>query len=616
MFYAISRMARKLPSVPVENQSDCHAAPNFQRSRESHILKSMLGLIVLAWALPLCAVSIPSPLRDVARSGLAIQRATPAGERLLDLDPSGLARLRAVSGKESVTLQDFPFAPGATGNLVLERFDVVSPEGRILVEGPDGETSLPLLRGTHFEGHLEGEPDSRVYVGVPGNFLVAILQTSAGLVYVGPDGPSEGPIQHVVRRSDSLRNALLAPLEWHCDSDELAPAPLGPRSEGAPESGLLAALSKPSAASLSALATSALKDAAVSIETDQELLAKFSGNVSSMTSYVTTLMAQISVIYERDVSVHLTVNLIQVWTTTDPYSKTDPRGQLDEVGDWWHANRPKSSYPRTIVEFLSGKPVTGGVAWLDVLCMSDFSQNSHWGGGYGVVQVNGAYPSNLWDLIASAHEMGHNFGSPHTHCFSPPIDMCYSGESGCYSGTVVNPGPLGGTIMSYCHLLAGGFGNIDLRFHERCITEQMLLEINSVTCLTNLAGTAPVATRFYTVNPCRVLDTRNPTGPYGGPAMSANSSRTFAFGGQCGIPTTAKAAFVNVTVTGGTAGGTLRLYPGGTSTPLASTINYGAGQTRANNQAAPLGSAASLAVRCDQSSGNVQVIIDVNGYFQ
>jgi len=578
-------------------------------------LKPLLVSIALLWALPLCAVSIPSPLRYVAHPGLSILRAAANGERLLDLDPRGLARLRGVSEKEPLTLQDFPFAPGATGNLMLERFEIVSSEGSLLVQGPDGEASSPLPRGTHFEGHLEGEPDSRVYVGVPGEFLVAILQTSAGLVYVGPDGPAEGPVQHVVRRSDSLRNAELAPLEWRCDSDDLAPAPLGGPRSGL-EPGPFDGLSKPAAASLSTLATTTLKDAAVSIETDQELLAKFAGSVTLMTAYVTTLMAQMSVIYQSDVSVHLTVNRIQAWMTTDPYTATSPRAQLDEVGDWWHANRPKSSYPRTIVQYLSGKPVTGGVAWLDVLCSSDFSQNGHWGGGYGVVQINGAYPANLWDLVASAHEMGHNFGSPHTHCFSPPIDMCYAGESGCYSGSVVHPGPLGGTIMSYCHLLVGGFANIDLRFHQRCITEQMLPEINSVTCLTDLTGSTPVATRFYTVTPCRAVDTRTPTGPYGGPAMSANSSRTFALEGQCGIPATATAAFLNVTVTGGSAPGALRLYPGGTSTPLASAINYGAGQTRANNQATPLGSAASLAVQCDQSSGNVQVIIDVSGYFQ
>jgi hypothetical protein len=574
-------------------------------------LKPLLVIIALVWTLPLCAVSIPSPLRYLAHSGLSVERAAPAGERLLDLDSRGLARLRDVSEKESVTLQDFPFAPGATGNLVLERFEVVSAEGRILIEGPNGETSIPLPRGAHFEGHLEGESDSRVYLGVPGEFLVAVLQTSAGLVYVGPDGPAQGPVQHVVRRSDSVRNAEYAPLDWRCDADELVPAP-----RGGPADGSFATLAKPSAASLSALEATALKDAAISIETDQELLAKFAGNATSMSTYITTLLGQISVIYERDVSVHLTVNVIQAWTTTDPYSSTSPRTQLDEVGDWWHANRPKSSYPRTVVHYMSGKPVTGGVAWLDVLCMGDFSQGGHWGGGYGVTQVNGSYPASLWDLIASAHEMGHNFGSPHTHCFSPPIDMCYGGEGGCYSGSVVNPGPLGGTIMSYCHLLSGGFANIDLRFHQRCIDEQMMPEINSVACLTTLPDAPPVATLFYTLTPCRAVDTRNPTGPYGGPALSASSDRTFALGGRCGIPTTAKAVSLNVTVTQSGASGVLRLYPGGTAAPLASTINYRAGQTRANNQYASLGSTGGMAVRCDQSSGNVQVIIDVNGYFQ
>ena len=604
------RMARKLPLFRTEIPFSM--ARKHSRLSRKGLISTLVGVTALsAFALPAGAATIPSPLRYVRQPGYVVERAADATERLLDLDLRGLAQLRAVSEKESVTLQNFPFAPGATGDLVLERFEVASPEGRTLIEGAAGETSAPLPRGVHFEGHLEGEPGSRVYLGAPGDFVVAILQTSAGIVYVGPDGPASGPVQHVVRRSDSPRNAEFAPLDWRCDADELEAAPanvdVSPFSR----------LTKPAAASVSALQATALKDAAVSIETDQELLAKFAGSVTGMTAYITTLMGAISVIYQRDVSVHLTVNLVQAWTTTDPYAATDPRTQLDEVGDWWHANRPKSSYPRTLVQYLSGKPVTGGIAWLTVLCANDFSQSGgHWGGAYGVVQVNGAYPASPWDLIASAHEMGHNFGSPHTHCFSPPIDMCYSGESGCYSGPVVNPGPLGGTIMSYCHLLPGGYGNIDLRFHQRCINERMLPEINAVTCLTTFVGTAPVATQFYTVTPCRVVDTRNPTGPYGAPALAANSDRTFTLGGQCGVPSTAKAVTLNVTVTQGSAAGQLRLYPGGTPLSIASAINYRAGQTRANNEASPLGSSGSLGVHCDQATGNVQVIIDVNGYFQ
>ncbi|MGH9369780.1 MAG: hypothetical protein ACRD3M_19180, partial [Thermoanaerobaculia bacterium] len=73
---------------------------------------------------------------------------------------------------------------------------------------------------------------------------------------------------------------------------------------------------------------------------------------------------------------------------------------------------------------------------------------------------------------------------------------------------------------------------------------------------------------------------------------------------------------VNVTVTQPSAAGDLRLFPSGAPLPLASTINYSGGQTRANNATATLGASGSLSVKCDQSSGTVQLILDVNGYFQ
>jgi len=614
-------MARKLPLFRVRTQTELSGdrrEPGADREgahltsrgcRGSSLARISFAILVLAVSLPAAAATLGSPLRFPARSGLAVQRAAEAGERLLDLDSRGLAQLREVGQREPVRLESFPFAPDSTGDLLLERFDVTTPDAKISVETPRGSATLPMPFVAHFQGRLEGEADSRVYVGAQGSFLVAVLRTSAGLVYVGPEGGVEGPVQHVLRRADSPANALLAPFEWRCGQDELPPAPADdPTSAPSPH--------VRSASALAPLQTASLKDATVSIETDQELLAKFGGDVGSMSAYITTLLGQVSVIYERDVAVHLTINLIQAWTTTDPYVSTDTRTQLNEVGDWWHANRPRSSYPRATVHYMSGKPVTGGIAWLDVLCQSDFFQGGHWGGSYGVTQVNANYPASLWDLLAVSHELGHNFGSPHTHCFSPPLDMCYGGETGCYSGPAVNPGPGGGTIMSYCHLLAGGFGNIDMRFHERCITEEMLPEINSVTCLGTFADPTPVATSFYTATPCRVVDTRNPTGPYGGPALSANSDRTFTVGGQCGIPPTAKAIALNLTVTQPTAAGNLRLYAGGTPLPLASAINYRAGQTRANNALAPLGAAGTLAVRCDQPSGTVQVIIDVHGYFE
>jgi hypothetical protein len=171
--------------------------------------------------------------------------------------------------------------------------------------------------------------------------------------------------------------------------------------------------------------------------------------------------------------------------------------------------------------------------------------------------------------------------------------------------------------MSYCHLLSGGYGNVDLRFHDRSITERMLPEIDSVSCLGNYSGGgSAAATHFYTVVPCRAVDTRNAPGPYGGPALTANSDRTFVLAGRCGIPTSARAVSGNITVVQSTAAGDLRVYPAGSGLANASAINYRAGQARANNATAQLGTGGAAVVRCDQPSGNVHVIIDVNGYYQ
>jgi hypothetical protein len=126
----------------------------------------------------------------------------------------------------------------------------------------------------------------------------------------------------------------------------------------------------------------------------------------------------------------------------------------------------------------------------------------------------------------------------------------------------------------------------------------------------------PLVAGFYTLTPCRVADTRGAPGPYGGPALQAGTSRTFAMAGPCGIPGTADAIAVNVTVTEPTAGGYLTIHQAGVPLPLASTINYGPGQTRANNAIVPLGTNDSIAVFCGQPSGTTHFLIDVVGYFR
>jgi hypothetical protein len=121
---------------------------------------------------------------------------------------------------------------------------------------------------------------------------------------------------------------------------------------------------------------------------------------------------------------------------------------------------------------------------------------------------------------------------------------------------------------------------------------------------------------LYTLTPCRVVDTRNAVGTYGGPALAGGVDRVFPLFDQCGIPSTARAVSVNLTVTGPTAGGHLRLYPASSALPVVSSVNYSAGQTRANNVIVGLGGLGGLAVGCSQTSGSVHFILDVNGYFE
>jgi IPT/TIG domain-containing protein/putative pyrroloquinoline-quinone binding quinoprotein len=121
---------------------------------------------------------------------------------------------------------------------------------------------------------------------------------------------------------------------------------------------------------------------------------------------------------------------------------------------------------------------------------------------------------------------------------------------------------------------------------------------------------------FFTLAPCRVLDTRNPNGPLGGPALGAGTERRFTLAGTCGIPASAKAVSINVTVTQSTAAGFVTLFQGLTALPQTASLDYSAGQTRANNAVVALGSAGDVTVHSGQASGTVQVIIDVNGYFQ
>jgi hypothetical protein len=73
---------------------------------------------------------------------------------------------------------------------------------------------------------------------------------------------------------------------------------------------------------------------------------------------------------------------------------------------------------------------------------------------------------------------------------------------------------------------------------------------------------------------------------------------------------------VNITAVGPTAGGHITLFPADQLQPGTSSLNFRAGQTRANNAVLPLSASGFVAATAGLvGSGQVDLIVDVNGYF-
>ena len=386
------------------------------------------------------------------------------GAARLALGSSALVALRAAEG--AARIDHFPLGLSREVALEVHRFAPVGPRTRVEVMESDGPRSIAMPDAAYFHGVVAGEPESRV-------ILVADRDTVQGFVASGREIYRFGPDGDGVHRSYAMG-----------DVDPAAYPPPGAFcvNDAHPE----LALAAPAVAAAPVPAAAAtLRTAQMAVETDRELRLKFPSDQAAL-AYLGGLLAAVSAIYERDLGVRVEISYVRLWgaSPSDPWTATDPGAALDEVRAYWldpKRNMSTIAGPRDLVHFVSGKSVRGGVAYVNVLC-----SQSH---GFGVSQVYGAFdlasPSSVWDVMVLAHEVGHNFGSPHTHCYSPPLDRCYNAEPGCYSGSVVSSR---GTIMSYCHLL-GGLSSIDLVFGST-VVNRIAPSVQAATCL----GQAPATT--------------------------------------------------------------------------------------------------------------------------
>ncbi|HLK54861.1 MAG TPA: hypothetical protein VKU42_15480 [Candidatus Angelobacter sp.] len=160
--------------------------------------------------------------------------------------------------------------------------------------------------------------------------------------------------------------------------------------------------------------------------------------------------------------------------------------------------------------------------------------------------------------------------------------------------------------------LNGAHANIVLSGRQYLI-QQNWLNSGGGSCAMGFSSQTPTGLTFVPVTPCRVADTRNPAGAFGGPFIPAQGTREFDIpNSACNIPATAQAYSVNATVVPHGALGFLTSFPCGQPRPFTSTLNSVDGRVKAPAAIVPAGTNGGL---CFFATDDTDLVLDINGYF-
>ncbi|MCE9619559.1 MAG: hypothetical protein K8R92_06595 [Planctomycetes bacterium] len=418
-----------------------------------------LAIVAIGFAVPgAFASDFASPLQPAAAhggGGLGQNHPIP-GVTEVALDPALLAQLPE-SGP--FTLLGFPIGNGQTVDLELERFHVELAGAHAEVSSVNSKNQIVtqsvfnLGDVVQFRGGIIGDEGSKAFLSFSSTANAGILVGSDGATWIMSDGEVDhrGPI--VITSMTELPPNIINWKPFSCGTDTNV-IPQDGDIDDTQEGSIMNAIA-------------GCKVVTVYVETDFQLYGKLGSNSTALTNYILQMAGAANIIYYKDLKVDLRLAGWFIYTSdaADGFGTytNDGSSALNAVRSKWQSS-PYTGYSRNLVSYLTSQNTGGGVAWVGQICSTSFDYSM-------CGNLDGAFPyplslrnSQNWDIMVFCHEMGHNFSAPHTH--DQGLDNCYTGSG---LGSCVAPDgnypPIGGTIMSYCHLCPSGMTNINLIFH-------------------------------------------------------------------------------------------------------------------------------------------------------
>lgn len=362
----------------------------------------------------------------------------------LRINAAAVDHLRADSA--SVALGAVPLITGDTADFVLTPMPIFTADAVIEIIGDNGTTStMPV-------------PDIRTWYGLDPNnpsramFVSADAKGEVRVMVTGDQATSVTVISQESAGSETYTiDPYILPTGDFCNTVE-------PVQTGIAETPVDGTNSR-------AVPSNVLYEIEMMVDIGNSLYKHLGSDQTRVVDHITNLFGAVSAIYQRDMNARFKLNHVFIWSKQDPFSvwgnqRPSSGIQLDNYRNYIYENR--GQVDRDLAHFIDNYNL-GGVAYLDVL--SPYTRPFRCGVSNG---PGNAIPSNIstytYDTFVVAHEIGHNVGSHHTHCYNPPIDCCSSNPEDTTNdcGLCQEEKQVDGTIMSYCN-------NRTMVFHPRCI---------------------------------------------------------------------------------------------------------------------------------------------------